>query len=68
MVLSYAPDPDNSYEDREVEGNFLKSTIKVENIHYGYRLINSDACYLGHLRSAGASELIPCKNSVKDVC
>lgn len=54
-------------ENTEVENNFLRSIIKVESIHYGYQLINN-VCYLGHLRSAEASDLIPCKNSVKDFC
>lgn len=28
-------------ENTEVENNFLRSTIKVESIHYGYQLINN---------------------------
>ena len=52
----------------EVESNFLKSTINVESSHCAYWLVNNDVCYLGQLRSVGASYLNPYKTLVKDFC
>lgn len=49
----------------EVESSYLKSTMKVESIHYGDWLVNNDVCFLCQLGSVGARDLIPCKTLLK---
>lgn len=53
----------------EIERSFLKSNIKVES-NFLWILIGkkkkNDACCLGHLRSVGGSDFIPCKSLLKE--